>query len=161
SGLNGPFGLAFDGSGNLFVADRTSDTIFKFTPAGTESTFAAGLNGPVGLAFDSSGNLFVADQFSNTIFKFTPAGIKSAFASGLNAPSGLAFGRALSSTSTIHLANISTRALVQTGNHVLIGGFVISGTAPKQVLLRAIGPSLAAAMVPNPLQDPVLSLHNT
>src|SRR5438477_474484 len=163
SGLNGPYGLAFDGSGNLFVADKTSNTIFKFTPGGTESTFASGLSNPTGLAFDSSVNLFEADQGSNTIFKFTPAGAKSTFGSGLSAPSGLAFGHALSPTPTVsvHLANISTRALVQTGNHVLIGGFVISGTGSKHVLVRAIGPSLANAMVPNPLQDPILSLHNT
>src|SRR5437588_777634 len=130
SGLNGPFGLAFDSSGNLFEADLGSNTIFKFTPAVIKSTFASGLNGPTGLAFDSSGNLFEADQGSGTIFIFTPAGAKSTFVSGLSAPSGLAFEGALASTSTIHLANISTRALVQTGNHVLIGGFVISGTAP-------------------------------
>jgi Uncharacterized protein conserved in bacteria len=59
------------------------------------------------------------------------------------------------------LANISTRALVETGDHVLIGGFVISGAGLKQVLVRAIGPTLATFNVPNPLQDPVLSLHNT
>lgn len=59
------------------------------------------------------------------------------------------------------LANISTRALVQIDNHVLIGGFVISGSASKTVLLRAIGPTLANFNVPGPLQDPVLSLHNT
>ena len=62
--------------------------------------------------------------------------------------------------STATLANISTRALVETNNHVLIGGFVISGTDPKRVLLRAIGPTLANSNVPNPLQDPVLSLHS-
>src|SRR5438477_530215 len=161
SGLNVPFGLAFDSSGNLFEGDAGSNTISKFTPAGTESIFASELSDPIGLAVDSSGNLFEADQGSGAIFKFTPAGAKSTFVSGLSAPSGLAFEGALASTSTVHLANISTRALVQTGNHVLIGGFVISGTASKQVLLRAIGPSLANAMVPDPLQDPVLSLHDT
>src|SRR5437868_5232624 len=77
SGLNGPYGLAFDGSGNLFEADYNSGTIFKFTPDGTKSTFASGLNNPTGLAFDSSGNLFEADQGSGTIFIFTPAGTKS------------------------------------------------------------------------------------
>src|SRR5437660_925466 len=121
SGLSGPFALAFDSSGNLFEADHGSGTIFKFTPGGIKSTFASGLNGPVGLAFDSSGNLFEADLGSGTIFKFTPAGIKSTFASGLSAPSGLAFGGGLASTPpTTHLVNISTRALVQTGNNILI-----------------------------------------
>src|SRR5439155_15521843 len=91
SGLQGPFGLAFDASGNLFESDTGSGTIIKFTAAGVKSTFASGLNAPTGLAFDASGNLFEADQASGTIFKFTPAVAKSIFASGLNHPSGLAF----------------------------------------------------------------------
>src|SRR6266480_1443420 len=78
-------------SGDLFAADNGSNTIFKFTPDGTGSTFAAGLNDPFGLAFDSSGNLFEGDVGSNTIFKFTPDGIKSTFAAGLSGPVGLAF----------------------------------------------------------------------
>jgi len=156
SGLSGPVGLAFDSSGNLFEADYNSGTIFKFTPDGTKSTFTSGLNNPAGLAFDSSGNLFVADQGSGTIFTFTPAGTKSTFASGLNAPSGLAF-----TTSTAYLANISTRALVQTGNNVLIGGFIISGTGPKKLVMRALGPTLSSRFgVPGVLQNPTLELHN-
>jgi sugar lactone lactonase YvrE len=91
SGLNGSVGLAFDGSGNLFVSDFNSGTIFKVTPAGTKSTFVSGLSGPFTLAFDSSGNLFEADAGSGTIFKFTPAGTKSTFAAGIGFPFGLAF----------------------------------------------------------------------
>jgi hypothetical protein len=48
--------------------------------------------------------------------------------------------------------------LVQTGDRVGIGGFIITGSAPKHLLLRAIGPSLAPG-IPNPLADPVLELH--
>jgi hypothetical protein len=48
---------------------------------------------------------------------------------------------------------------VQTGNNVGIGGFIISGSAPKHVLLRAIGPSLTGFGVSNVLADPVLELH--
>ena len=48
----------------------------------------------------------------------------------------------------------------ETGDGVAIGGLIISGTAPKHVLLRAIGPSLTGAGIVNPLADPVLSqLH--
>src|SRR6266487_3462103 len=71
-------------SGDLYEADNGSNTIFKFAPDGTESTFAFGLSGPIGLAFDSSGNLFEADYNSGMIFKFTPAGTKSTFAAGLS-----------------------------------------------------------------------------
>jgi hypothetical protein len=48
---------------------------------------------------------------------------------------------------------------VQTGDNVGIGGFIITGTAPKHVLLRAIGPSLTQLGVPDALADPVLELH--
>jgi hypothetical protein len=77
--------------GDLYETDSGSGTIFKFTPAGTKSTFASGLSGPYDVAFDGSGNLFEADFVSNRIFEFTPGGTKSTFASGLNSPVGLAF----------------------------------------------------------------------
>jgi hypothetical protein len=48
--------------------------------------------------------------------------------------------------------------LVQAGDGVAIGGFIITGTDPKQVALRGIGPSLSCC-VPNALADPVLELH--
>ena len=56
------------------------------------------------------------------------------------------------------LGNISTRTRVETGDNVLIGGFIITGDVPKRVLLRAIGPSLDSAGVPGSLQDPTLDL---
>ena len=155
SGLSFPVGLAFDGAGNLFATDQ-SGTIFKFTPAGIKSTFASGLSSPDGLAFDSAGNLFEADFSSGTIFKFTPAGSKSTFASGVGNPVGLAFEPA-----TGIVADISTRASVQTGNQVLIAGFILTGTDPKQVIVRALGPTLTSFGVANALQNPVLELHNS
>jgi hypothetical protein len=48
---------------------------------------------------------------------------------------------------------------VQTGANVGIGGFIVTGTGPKHVLIRAIGPSLTGSGVPNALADPVLELH--
>ena len=56
--------------------------------------------------------------------------------------------------------NISTRARVETGDHVLIGGFVIRGDAPKRVIARGLGPSLGASGVSNTLQDPVLRVFS-
>lgn len=58
------------------------------------------------------------------------------------------------------LANISTRGKVGTGNDVMIGGFVIGGTEPTKVLVRALGPSLSANGVTGALADPVLELHD-
>jgi sugar lactone lactonase YvrE len=92
AGLNLPRGMAFDTSGNLFVANSGNNTIEKYTPAGVGSVFAsAGLSQPQGLAFDHDGNLYAAN-ISNSIEKFTPAGVGSVFAAGsLGDPRGLAF----------------------------------------------------------------------
>jgi hypothetical protein len=57
--------------------------------------------------------------------------------------------------------NISTRANVGTGDNVLIGGFIITGTDPKTVVLRAIGPSLDVNNVSDSLADPFLELHDS
>ena len=62
-----------------------------------------------------------------------------------------------SPTPAAQAVNLSTRMRVQTGDNVGIGGFIITGSAPKNVLLRAIGPSITG--VPNILADPVLELH--
>jgi phospholipase/lecithinase/hemolysin len=56
--------------------------------------------------------------------------------------------------------NISTRVFVDTGERVSIAGFIVSGSVSKKVLIRGIGPSLAASGVPNPLADPTLTLFD-
>jgi hypothetical protein len=64
----------------------------------------------------------------------------------------------LSPASPAHLLNISSRLKVQTGDTVLIGGFIITGNASKKVAVRGIGPSLPPEIV-GPLADPTLELH--
>lgn len=56
------------------------------------------------------------------------------------------------------LLNISTRAPVQPGDDAVIGGFIVTGSVPKKVLVRALGPSLPLG---GGLQDPVLELHKS
>ena len=159
SGVGNPHGLAFDANGDLFVADFAGGTILRFTPAGMRSTFASGLNGPHGLAFDQSGNLFSADYNSGNIYRFTPTGSQSTFASGLSNPAHLLFEPARASAN--NLLNLSTRALVGTNTGVLIGGFILQGTAPATLVRRAIGPSLTPLGINGALADPFLELHDS
>jgi hypothetical protein len=61
------------------------------------------------------------------------------------------------------MANISTRGVVETGNNVLIGGFIIGNVnhGGGRVVVRAIGPSLGNVGVANPLLDPILEIHDS
>src|SRR5213075_2108055 len=61
-----------------------------------------------------------------------------------------------STPSSAQALNLSTRMLVQIGAAVGIGGFIVTGSEPKRVILRAIGPSLT---VTGKLADPVMELH--
>lgn len=67
----------------------------------------------------------------------------------------------LNSDGGSELANISTRSFVASGDNVMIGGFIIGsgGVAQRNVIVRAIGPSLQSA-IPDALADPVLELHD-
>ena len=59
------------------------------------------------------------------------------------------------------LSNISTRLNVGAGNDALIGGFIIGGTATKQLVLRVLGPTLTQFGINGALQDPTLKLRNS
>ncbi len=66
----------------------------------------------------------------------------------------------LDGNTTTRVANISTRGDVGTGDNVMIGGAILGGTHPTEVLVRALGPSLTASGVISALQDPSLTLYN-
>jgi hypothetical protein len=80
-------GMAFDGQGNLFVADHATGEILEFAPDGTKSVFASEIKGPYGLTFDSNGNLFVGHP--GEILKFTSDGTASSFTTQVSAPANL------------------------------------------------------------------------
>jgi len=58
------------------------------------------------------------------------------------------------------LGNLSTRGFVGTGDDVLIGGLIVVGTNPKRLIFRALGPSLSANGIANPLSNPTITVFN-
>ena len=143
-------GLAIDPLGNIFVADSTANDIRRIDPMGMVTTIAGmplaygGTDGsdaavrfdyPTAVALDAFGNLFVADTSNNSIRQ---------------------------AVSTTRLVNLSVRARVGTGDQTLIVGFVVTGTDPKPLLIRGIGPTLVGMGVPTAVADPEFKVfdHN-
>ncbi len=127
-----PFSVTATASSGLAV-EFSSTTTGTCTVAGSIVTLVA--TGTCTIAADQAGNAYYSVALRVT----------------------RSFGVTLA-TSIPRLANISTRVQVLTGDDVLIGGFIIGGTQPKTVVVRARGPSLAASGVSGALANPVLQL---
>ena len=102
------------------------------------------------------------DEHEAAIVTTLSPGSYTAVVRGTDNTSGVALVEVfdLSGVTDSKLANISTRGKVETGDDMMIGGFVIGGDQPTKVIVRAIGPSLTAQGVADALPDPVLQLFN-
>ncbi|CAN5574817.1 hypothetical protein BH20VER3_BH20VER3_03900 [soil metagenome] len=126
-------------------------TRVDWSPDGTQLIFDLGPQ-----AFDSGYPLSYAAPETNAVYVVNVDG--TGFRQFLAPPSGQAAWAPL--LAAPNLGNISTRLSVGTGDNVLIGGFIVTGTGDKNVIARAIGPSLGAAGVTGALADPTLELHD-
>jgi sugar lactone lactonase YvrE len=146
SDLAEPRGLAFDRSGNLYVAIFDGGTIMKETPSGTVSTFATGFDTPEGLAFDADGNLFVSDPNAHTITTISPSGVPNTYFSiptlggNIFDPRGLAF----DTNGDLFVSAFSDRTLLDFAPDGSLSEFPLSSSADWITL----GPN---ASVPGPI----------
>ena len=156
------------------------DPIFYYGHGSSSTTGCAIVGGafynPPVLQFPSSfaGKYFFADLCGGWIRVLDPSSnTASDFASGISSPVDLHVGPDGALYYLTHgggvfrvqatpsqAMNISTRARVETGDNVLIGGFIITGNAAKKVIIRAIGPSLSQYGLSDVLADPTLDLHD-
>ncbi len=122
-------------NGNLLLVSNIESRVLELTPTGKFVRYLAlptGVSGLSGIGLDESTGEAWVSSTSGTVYHL----------GGFSA-------------SLAVLANISTRLRVQTDDNILIGGFIVTGTQPKKVIVRAIGPSLPLV---GKLEDPTLEL---
>jgi hypothetical protein len=111
----------------------------------------------------TAAGLAPTNNLESAIAATLPPGLYTALLAGVNSGTGIGllevYDRGDVNGAVPQAINLSTRMRVEMGDSVGIGGFIITGSAPKHVLIRAIGPSLTQFGVPNVLADPVLELH--
>ena len=161
--FNRPSGLAVDGSGNIYVADRDNHTLRKVTAAGVVSTLAglastpgfadgagslARFNHPSGVAVDGSGTLYVADTDNHTLRKVTAAGVVSTLA-------GLAgsFGSADGAGSAARFYSPYSAAVDGSSNVYVADGFnhTVRKVTAAAVVSTVAGLAGSFGAVPGPL----------
>lgn len=140
---------------NWYARELGLQARFRGIASAADALFVTGENGVVAAAPNSAGP-----------WSFIPTGTTA------NLVSGAFHGNALfvvGENETVlesqplyptRLVNLATRGLVGSGESVMIGGFVVSGSVPRTVLLRAAGPALGALGVPDFLTEPVLTLSD-
>lgn len=105
------------------------------------------------------------DLKESAIIATFPPGAYTAIVTGQDGPENIALVEVydLDSLHPPQLLNISTRSHIDTGEGIMIGGMIVSGTDGETLVLRGLGPSLAAGAVTvsDPLPDPVLQLVNS
>jgi hypothetical protein len=146
---------------SLPIQDTLSDPILELHDA-TGAIIAQNNNWNAHRADVLATGIPPSDEHEAVIAPTLPPGSYTAVVHGVNNSSGVALVEAydLSSDSNSKLANISTRGKVETGDNVMIGGFIIGGNQPTNVVVRAIGPSLAVLGVGGALTDPMLEVHD-
>ncbi len=167
------------GTGSASVSATMSSSAYTVN-TGQSVTFTASFMGnsgmPTGSAkFQAGGNTIsgctatpVASGKATCTTNSLPAGASAisavysgdaTYATGVAGPITQTVNGGTGTTATpSSLANLSTRGQVLSGNDVMIGGFVIGGSTPKTVVVRAIGPSLVNFGINNALADPTLQL---
>jgi hypothetical protein len=131
------------------AGDRTGTIQFKDN--------GANLGSPQTL--DLSGSAF----FATTLLTSGTHAITAEYSgdANFNASAGTLSGGQVVSPAPGILGNVSTRLQVGTGSKALFAGFIVQGNAPKKVLIRSAGPSLAGFGVPGTLANPQMELHDT
>ena len=141
SALNGPYALAVDKNGVLYVSEDFNGTVRKVTPDGSISNLTpTKLLYPEGLAVDSNSNVYVASWYDNKIYKVTAAGATSVFAgtgslafagdgglataAALNSPQGIA----LDSTGNLWISDTGNQRIRRVGTDGKIQTIIGSGT---------------------------------
>jgi DNA-binding beta-propeller fold protein YncE len=160
--LNGPYGLALDGKGNLYVANVNSDQVLVYDPNYVQQaamSITSGLSAPVGVAFDSKGNVYVANLTGGggdgSITQYSSAGVQNTrflITDGVAIPTGITVD-GLDDLHVLNFLDVTVYPLADT----LSGPFLLttipvdtSGCEPLQCAIAVHGGDLYVGELLNP-----------
>ncbi len=110
SGLSYPTGVAVDGAGDVFIADKRNNRVVE-VPAGggAQTTVGSGLSSPGGVAVDGAGDVFIADFGNSRVVEVLAGGGATTVGSGLSYP----FGVAVDGAGDVFIADYNNKRVVE------------------------------------------------
>jgi len=152
--IDGTGSVAIDGQLQVALSSATQSG-GRFTPASSDTFILLKAQAPIAGSFKNianGGRLTTTDGGGSFLVNYGP---NTPFD-----PTTVVLSDFQPNTSAGVFLNMSTRVQVEGGDDVLIGGFIVTGSEPKPVIMRAVGPSLRSSGISGPLDDPILTLHD-
>ena len=135
SGTPSLVAVAVDSVGNLFVADATTQTVYRLNQTSgaiiNETTVASGFTGLTSLAVDGLGNVYIADYSGNTGYKYAP-GVTGNYASAGTITTTYPYGVAVDAANDIYVQDLKSGSLLM---------YPVSGTSPVTVYSESSSPN--------------------
>tara|TARA_R110002111_G_scaffold46192_9_gene83257 strand:+ start:378 stop:1145 length:768 start_codon:yes stop_codon:yes gene_type:complete len=127
--LTNSYGLALDGIGNAYVANKTDSSLQKVDSSGSVSVFSSDplLNEPFDLAFDSNGILYASNTNTDQILRFNSSGQATVFASGLDIPLGMVF----DDQDNLFVVNNGSASVAKIDPDGTVSGFASTGSMTR------------------------------
>jgi sugar lactone lactonase YvrE len=148
TGLNEPYGMAFDASGNLYVTNFGSGTVYKYAGGtGTPTSFITGLTDPTGIVFDATGNVYIS-QYNGYVYRYTAAGATKTTiitgGTGNATKPGSAYGLAIDASGNLYVADGNDGQIYKwtastATNAIIIANGTTDMAAPVGVAVDAAG----------------------
>jgi sugar lactone lactonase YvrE len=148
TGYNSVVGLALDALGNLYVADKGGQALYRISPLGVQSSVATGI-APASIATDAGGAVYVQDALSGTLFVHSTNGVQTTLLSGLTTPVAVAV-QANGDVASVDAAVTGVTAITR---HSVSYNFGTSTTATLTGTLGNVGNLAATSFAQTDLSD--------
>jgi DNA-binding beta-propeller fold protein YncE len=148
TGLSTPYGVAVDGSGNVYIADSLHNAIKKWsaTNGAVTTLVSSGLATPTGVAVDGAGNVYMADTFNNAIKQWTATNgvVTTLVSSGLSYPNGVG----VDGAGNVYIADTSHNAIKELPYAFVDPTSKLEGLAAGNDELPVVLPATANLLTP-------------
>ena len=132
---SGPRGIVIDGSGNIYVANTSSNNVSKITPEGVSTILGTTGSSPQDITIDGGGNIYTANVDANNVTKITPGGVSSTLGTTSAGPRNIT----IDGAGNIYTSNTNANNVTKITPGGVSTTLASTGTSPRGILMGSDG----------------------